>query len=109
MRYNNKQIIVNINTLDGRTINLKINDDICMNNDCLKKKSFNHKFLSASYPNNTLENILKAKPIFKSKNKKRIKNGFYQKINSIFYRVTSKHVLFRDKKNNIFIKIRYLK
>ncbi len=90
-------------------LNQGINGDICMDGNCLDKKSFNKKFLSNYYPKNILENILKSKPIFNSRNIKKMKNGFYQKINKIFYRVLSDSVVFRDRRNNIFIKIRYLR
>ena len=113
LSYNSAQIVLDINSLDGKVIKIKINKDIngdiCIDGDCLNKKDFNKKFLSNAYPVNILENILEARPIFNSKNKKRIKNGFYQKINNIVYRVTSKNILFRDRRNNILIKIRYLK
>jgi hypothetical protein len=83
---------------------------ICTGPLCMSKKSFNAKYLSKYYPENTLESILTAKPIFGGKNLKKSSNGFIQKIKSshynITYKVTDSSVEFIDRASNIIIKIK---
>ena len=101
---NAKTIQVKLQTLNNKKFNINISDKICINNDCISKKSFNKKYLSSKYPNDILENILRNKPIFKSKNIQINNNGFSQIIDSIFYEVSKNKTIFRDKANNILIK-----
>ena len=87
--------------------------NVCMSTfECMDKKSFNEKVLSAVYPDDILENIFRAKPIFNSKNLEQDKEGsFSQKLTKegvydISYSVNSKQRTFRDKLNKILIKVR---
>ena len=87
--------------------------NVCMSAfKCMDKKSFNEKVLSATYPDELLENIFRAKPIFNSENLEQDKEGvFIQKIvkegvYDISYSVTGKQRTFRDTINKILIKVR---
>ncbi|HHB94853.1 MAG TPA: hypothetical protein ENK88_06885 [Campylobacterales bacterium] len=78
---------------------------------CMEKKDFNAKMLSANYPDTLLENIFKSKPIFNEKNLEKNSNGFIQKIikdgeYDINYSVDNNKTKFKDKKNNILIKVK---
>jgi hypothetical protein len=83
---------------------------ICTGPLCMSKKSFNEKYLSKYYPEDTLEKILLGEPIFGGKNLKRGDSGFTQKIvgdnYSIDYSVTDDSIKFIDRKANVIIKIR---
>ena len=92
---------------------LKINgDSICMSRfKCMSKERFNRELLSAHYPNDTLENIFRGKPIFSGKALIKKRNGFTQKIKKshayqIEYSVLNNQTVFRDTINKIMIKVR---
>jgi len=92
---------------------LNISDkQICMSTlKCMKPKNFNKKVLSINYPKNILSNIFRGKAIFDKIGFKKKKRGFEQKISkkdiyNISYKVFGKTIIFRDKLNNILIKIK---
>ena len=94
-------------------MSLEINAmNVCMSTfKCMEKKDFNEKVLNGSYPETLLENIFRAKPIFKEKNLEKNKSGFSQKIvkdgiYNISYTVKGGERIFRDKTNKILIKVR---
>ena len=94
-------------------MNFEINGmNVCMSTfRCMDKESFNKKVLNEAYPDNLLENIFRAKPIFNKKNLEEIKGGFKQKITDdkfydISYSVVSGKRVFRDTINKILIKVR---
>jgi len=87
-------------------------NEVCMSTfSCMDKKSFNRQVLDESYPQTILENIFRGKPIFKSKNLKKIRNGFTQKIinenkHHIEYKVLNNEIIFNDTMNHIIIKVK---
>ena len=89
---------------------ISINHFICVGAGCMSKQGFNKNYLSQYYPNDLLQNILLAKPIFKTKNLVKIAGGFEQKIKTknvnIKYKVTKKVTYFKDIKNKIIFKIK---
>ena len=110
---------------DGRTdlqifaagkplMKLKIlpSDDICVNQLCNTKHGFNQSYLSGAYPDNLLENVLHARPIFNSQNLKETTNGFMQRIKgaqyNIKYKIVPGMIYFKDVKNKIIIKLKAL-
>jgi hypothetical protein len=88
----------------------KDEDDVCVGSLCNTKHGFNQSFLDGRYPDEFIENILLKKPIFNGKHLTKTKTGFIQKIVcerfGIKYQVTNKGTYFKDKKNNILIKLR---
>jgi len=94
-------------------LNLEIHDEnICLSLlECMDKKEFNQKVLSSFYPNTLLENVLKAKPVFKGENLQKMTEGFEQKLfesgkYDISYSVLRDKRVFRDKINKILIKVK---
>jgi len=89
---------------------IAINHLICVSEGCMTKTRFNTDYLHHSYPDDILQNILLGKEIYDGKSKIKIDNGFEQKIQSkdvdIKYRVDSKGIFFKDKKNKIIFKIK---
>ncbi len=89
---------------------ISVNTLICVSDGCMSKSSFNKDYLSAFYPDDTLQNILLATQIYEGKNKVKTEDGFEQNISDehveISYRVTSHAILFKDKKNNIIFNIK---
>jgi hypothetical protein len=86
-------------------------DSICMDSlKCLPNKSFNKEFLSANYPDGFLANIFNQKPIFANQNLIKTAKGFKQRIHNskvdIEYSVENSRLLFRDRSNNVLIKIK---
>jgi hypothetical protein len=84
---------------------------VCFNGRCMAARKFVNTYLNPRYPDTILKNILLARPIFKSKNLKKTKNGFLQRIRTedldIIYKV-DKNIYFKDTKNKILIKIKEL-
>lgn len=104
---------VEIYSMGQPIMSLDINGiNVCMSTfKCMEKKDFNAKMLSANYPDTLLENIFKSKPIFNEKNLEKNSNGFIQKIikdgeYDINYSVDNNKTKFKDKKNNILIKVK---
>jgi len=94
-------------------MNFEINGmNVCMSTfKCMDKASFNEKVLSQYYNDKVLENIFRAEPIFDGENLEKGVDGFTQKIQKeneydISYSVLSNKRVFRDKINNILIKVR---
>lgn len=97
--------------LAGKSIQkIGINHLICVDDGCMSKGGFNAEYLHKSYPNDLLQNILLGKPIYDSKNMQKIDDGFIQIIINknveITYKVNSKIIHFKDKKNSIMLKIK---
>jgi len=90
-----------------------INHLICTSEGCMSKSGFNADYLSLSYPDDILQNILLGHEIYNGKNKIKREDGFSQKISTelveIKYRVNAKEIFFKDKKNKIIFKIKDIK
>ena len=82
-------------------------NQICINHQCYNKYLFMKKYFNG-LNKDFFDRILSKKPL-SLKFYKKTKNGFIQKSDNIFYKVTKNSVLFKDKKNKIFILIKYLK
>ncbi|MEA3227665.1 MAG: hypothetical protein U9P38_01200 [Campylobacterota bacterium] len=89
---------------------IEINHLICVSAGCMSKGGFNDDYLHASYPDNLLQNIVLGSEIYDGENRVQTDDGFEQKISSkdvtITYRVSSKMIYFKDKKNRIIFKIK---
>ena len=89
---------------------IDINHLVCVDEGCMTRGGFNQEYLHEDYPDDLLQNILLAKPIYDSKNLMRTEDGFEQNIRTkhslIIYKVNSKIVYFKDNKNKILIKIK---
>jgi hypothetical protein len=89
-------------------------EKICMSLlECLDKKSFNKRVLSNAYPADILSHIFKAEEIFSGDNRVETRNGFTQILRKkdkydINYSVLNTQILFRDRINDIFIKVNRL-
>lgn len=89
---------------------ISINNLICIRSGCMSKSSFNQEYLNAAYEDDILQNILLGQAIFEGRNIQKTQNGFEQKIqnNEVFidYSVNPHAISFKDKKNNILLKIK---
>ena len=100
--YSNAQPVVSLDIYQDR---------ICMSLfECMNKSDFYRKVFHASYPEDTLEHVFLAKPIFDGTNLIKTSNGFTQNITkpdqySISYEISDDKVLFHDKINQIIIKV----
>ena len=89
----------------------EIDKKICVRQGCMSKSDFNAEYLSFGYPDALLQNVLLGRPIFDGMAMHRSEEGFEQTIKGmamydIIYRVSSKEIYFKDRTNNILIKIR---
>ena len=94
-------------------MSLKITDSsVCMSLfECMSRENFNKTVLSSLYPNDILENIFRAKPIFSGLSLQKNSNGFTQRLikqnkYDIHYKVLNNEIIFRDTINSILIKIK---
>ncbi len=100
--YSNAQPVVSLNIYQDR---------ICMSLfECMNKIDFYRKVFHASYPEDTLEHVFLAKPIFDGINLIKTSNGFTQNIAkpgqySILYEISDDKISFHDKINQIIIKV----
>lgn len=89
---------------------ITVNHLICTSEGCMSKSGFNEDYLNPSYPDDTLQNILLARPIYDEENLQKTADGFNQHIQNqhvdIAYKVDSHVTLFKDRKNNIIFKIK---
>ena len=89
---------------------ITINYLICTSEGCMSKSGFNAQYLNAAYPDDIMQNILLAREIYSGENRLKTDNGFEQKISNknvdILYKVNSKQIFFKDKKNKIIFKIK---
>jgi len=89
---------------------ISVNNLICVKDGCMSKSSFNEDYLNETYPNDILQNILLAQPIYQSKNKVLSSDGFEQYIKdenvNIKYVVKKNSTFFKDVKNKIIFKIK---
>jgi hypothetical protein len=79
--------------------------------ECMDRKAFNAKILSAYYPEDTLENIFRGRAIFGGLGVEKNRNGFTQKLEkdnqyAIDYRVLKTQIHFRDTINAITITVK---
>jgi hypothetical protein len=112
---NEEEIKVEIYSSGQAVMSLEISQSrVCMSLlECMSKKSFNQKVLSATYPKSILNNIFQGKVIFSGLNVNQTRNGFTQKLMeankyNINYSVLNKQILFRDTINDILIKVKRL-
>ena len=110
-RYSNKTII-KLFSASSVVSTIKLGSNICIDSRCMGYDRFNKKFLSISYPDKLIKNIIHKKPIFDKHNIIYKDNGFIQNItlkdSKIQYKVTKNQVYFVDLKNKIKIKISLL-
>ena len=89
---------------------IEINHLICIDEGCMSKRGFNEEYLSKQYPDDILQNILLGRAIFDAKNRVQTQDGFEQHIKNIhvdiIYRVSLHVIYFKDRENNILIKIK---
>jgi len=94
-------------------IELKIQDDICIDYICMIKMDFNRDYLNPNYPDEIMQNILHGKAIFNSKNINKTDEGFTQNLKSenyeIIYEVTKDSIYFKDFINRVLIKLKVIK
>ena len=105
------QLNLQIYSSGVNTVNLKINDKICMNGACFEKKEFNKKCLLGERYDDLFAEILERKPLYDGTNVMTNSCGFIQDISnySIKYEVCGKNIGFFDAKNRIKIIIKELK
>lgn len=89
---------------------IEINRLICTREGCMSKSGFNEEYLSKQYPDDILQNILLGQTIFAGQNRVGTQNGFEQRIKTlhvdIIYKVDAKTIYFKDRINNILLKIK---
>ena len=92
----------------SKPIELTLRDNkICINKECFNKYMFMKEYFNG-LSKDFFDKILNKKPL-SLKFYKKTKNGFFQKSDTLFYKVTKNSVLFRDRKNKIVILIKNLK
>ena len=101
-----KKIIIYKVGLKPFSVTIK-NSFICFSGKCQNKKDV-IKSLNKKYPQDFFDKILNQKPLKFLGKIKKINDGFIQKKDGYLYKVTKDEVLFKDKRANILILIKYL-
>jgi len=89
---------------------ISIDDEICVQKGCMSKSRFNEAYLSRAYPEELMQQVLLGRPIFGGRELVHTPDGFEQQLKAmaiynITYRVTAKEIYFKDRINDILIKI----
>ena len=94
-------------------LDLLIKEDVCLNMFCMRKRKFNYEFFGNKHYEGFIKELFTLQPIYKQKNIQKNDNGFEQNIRNNFYdityRVMGNDLYFKDRKNNILIKLKELK
>jgi len=110
LKYGDNFIELQLFDLSNLVLDMKIDDEICLNSHCFAKSEFNKRFLNTLYPKNFLKNVLQKKPIFNGEGYIKNKNGFLQIIKRkniyIKYIISSDKLYFKDFSNHILIKLK---
>ena len=110
---NENEIKVEIYGSGQALMSLDISEtSVCMSLlECMSKSAFNKEVLHQRYPEDTVENIFRGKPIFSGMGLEKKGDGFTQKIikkekYNIEYTVLNKQIIFRDTINAILIQVK---
>ncbi len=103
-----KEIIIYKTGLKPFKVTIK-NSYICLNSKCMDKEKFVKEYLNEDYPADIFDLIIEGKPIKNFGKITKIKSGFIQRKEGIFYKVQKDKVLFRDKNQNIVIMVKRLR
>ena len=110
VRNSDKSIELELFTAGKAVEKITINHLICTTDGCMSKSGFNADYLSASYPDDILQNVILGQKIYGGKNLTKTKDGFEQHIKAwhvdITYKVTSHAILFKDRYNKIILKFK---
>lgn len=90
---------------------IAIDGEICVEAGCMSKKRFNERYLSSAYPEELMQQVVLGRPIFGGANLMKSDAGFEQQLKAmavynIVYRVTPDEIYFKDRINDILIKIK---
>jgi len=112
IRNSDDEVSLELFSAGVRVEEITINHLICVSDGCMSKGGFNKEYLHNEYPDDTLQDILLARPIFDGKALIKTEDGFEQKIKSenidITYRVNKRRTFFKDKRNRIILNIKEL-
>ncbi|WP_457560631.1 hypothetical protein [Caminibacter sp.] len=84
------------------------NSVICLDSRCMDKEKF-LKSIDKNYPVDLLDRIIEREPISICGKISKTKDGFIQKNERFFYRVSKNSVLFKDRQKRVVIMIKYLR
>jgi len=109
IRANEDEVRADLFVVGNLVESIEISTLVCVNAGCLTKARFNREYLSASYPNDLLLNVLLGRPIFEKASLKLTDMGFRQELKSpdynIIYKVENGDISFKDSHNRLKIKI----
>ncbi len=110
---NEEEIKIEIYSSGQALMSLEIfESSVCMSLlECMGKRAFNQEVLSATYPDDILENIFRGSALFDGTGLEKKGDGFTQKIvkkdkYDIEYSVLNQQIIFRDTINSILIQVK---
>ena len=111
LRHNGSAVQLELFSAGQPVERFEIDGEVCVQQGCMSKEAFNETYLTAAYPQTLLQNVLLGRPIFGGRDLVRRDGGFEQELKAmavynITYRVTQNEIYFRDRINNILIKIK---
>lgn len=109
IRHTKDEVKVDLFVAGQAVQSIEVNHLVCVDEGCLTKSKFNAEYLHASYPDDLLRNVLLARPIFEKASMQETNEGFVQNLKSeeydISYSVKNGESYFKDRQNNLLIKI----
>ena len=110
LKRNSDEVVLELFSSGIAVERFEVKNLICTKKGCITKSGFNEDYLVRYYPSSLILDILLQKPIYDGENLKKTKDGFIQKIQTanvdIIYKVKKDQVFFKDRKNNIIIKLK---
>lgn len=107
-----KEAEISAYVVGKNALEIHFGGNVCVDGICMDKKEFNSRFLHYTYYNNLFLDVLKKKRLSLDGDFADTDDGFVQKAENknfnIIYQVSKKEVFFRDRKNNIIIKLKEL-
>lgn len=113
IRSNDHYINVQVFTAGTLVLDLQIAESICLDGLCFSKNAFNSRFLKDTHYPTIMEEILRGQPIYNKRSLQKMNDGFEQRLHvnnrEILYSVNGLETIYRDRANQILIKIKKLK
>ncbi len=110
LRYDESSLELELYSMGSAIEKISIDRDVCVSAGCMSRAKFNSEYLSSIYPDDTIYKILTASDIFGGLGKNFKCDGtVFQHIRDenldILYRRAKNETYFKDRLNNIIIKI----
>jgi hypothetical protein len=114
LRYDNDAVQVELFTAGVSIEKITLDNDVCVSAGCMNEERFVKEYLNPAYPSDTMRKITQNMDIFGGEGKRESCGGnIYQYIRNdamdIVYKRTAGEIYFKDRLNNLLIRIEDVK